>query len=253
VLAELLAQHIRAETGRPSEALQGMGSTVLFDALVKDEIDAYVDYSGTLWATILKRTGTPPPRAVVLAEVRRFLRTEYGIEVAAALGFENTYALAMGRDRAKELRVARIGDLADVAARLEIAGDYEFFQRAEWKALVATYGFDFAVERSMDPALMYRALAEGEVDVISAFSTDGRIAAFDLVLLEDDRGVIPPYDAIVLVSARLRREQPEVIEALRELAGAIDAETMRRLNLRVDRDGEAPESVARRFLADRGR
>jgi osmoprotectant transport system permease protein len=253
VLAELLAQQIRAETGRPSEALQGMGSTVLFDALVKDEIDAYVDYSGTLWATILKRTGTPPPRAVVLAEVRRFLRTEYGIEVAAALGFENTYALAMGRDRAKELRVARIGDLTDVAARLEIAGDYEFFQRAEWKALTSSYTLPFRSTRTMDPTLMYSAVAAGKVDVISAYSTDGRIAALDLVLLEDERAVIPPYDALILVGSEVQTRAPEAVDALRNLAGTIDARAMQRMNSAVDQTSQTPQAVAHEFLDNLGK
>jgi osmoprotectant transport system permease protein len=88
------------------------------------------------------------------------------------------------------------------------------------------------------------------VDVISAFSTDGRIAAFDLALLEDERGVIPPYDAIVLASARLAREAPAVLEALRGLEGAIDAETMQRMNLAVDAGGRTPAQVAQEFLQD---
>ncbi|MEN8181241.1 MAG: ABC transporter permease/substrate-binding protein [Myxococcota bacterium] len=253
VLAEILAQHLRTETGRPTEALQGLGSTVLFDALAKDEIDVYVDYSGTLWATILKRTGTPPARAVVLEEVTAYLAEEHGIAVAAALGFENTYALAMRADRARSLWVARIGDLASVAPSLEIAGDYEFFQRAEWAALTAAYTLPFGSTRTMDPTLMYSAVAEGEVDVISAYSTDGRIAALDLVLLEDERGVIPPYDALVLVGAALQARAPDAVEALRGLAGAIDAPTMQRMNGAVDQDGETPREVAKRFLGKRSR
>ena len=97
-------------------------------------------------------------------------------------------------------------------------------------------------------SLMYQAVAEGQVDVISAFSTDGRIAAQQITLLEDDRGAIPPYDAIVLVGARLASEQPQAVAALAGLAGAIDAERMRRMNLAVDRDGRSPAEVAREFL-----
>src|SRR5512134_2673135 len=101
----------------------------------------------------------------------------------------------------------------------------------------------------MDPALMYEAVVQGEVDVISAFSTDGRIAAHGLRLLDDERGVIPPYDAVVLVGPRLRAEAPEAIAAVAALAGSIDAAAMRRMNLAVDRDGAAPAEVARRFVA----
>jgi osmoprotectant transport system permease protein len=252
ILAEILAQHVRTETGRPSEALEGLGSQVVFDALVKDEIDAYVDYSGTLWATVLKRPGTPPGREIVLAEVRQFLEEEHEIEVAAVLGFENTYALGMRADRARALGVAQIGDLARVAPQLEIAGDYEFFQRAEWRALTAAYELPFRSTRTMDPTLMYTAVAEGEVDVISAYSTDGRIAALDLVLLEDERGVIPPYDAIVLVGAGLKRRAPNAVGALRSLAGTIDASAMQRMNAAVDQEGRTPRDTATTFLAESG-
>jgi osmoprotectant transport system permease protein len=254
VLAELLAGWIARETGRPSRALHGLGSTVLFDALVKGEIDAYVDYSGTLWATILKQEGAPPARAVVLREVTAFLARERGIAVAAVLGFENAYALAMRADRARELGVTRIGDLTGVADGLEIAGDYEFFQRAEWRALTAAYALPFRNTRTMDPTLMYAAVAAGEVDVISAYSTDGRIAALELVLLEDELGVIPPYDALVLVGPALQGRAPEAVEALGRLAGEIDAGAMRRMNLAVDQGGRTPAEVARDFLAgERGR
>jgi osmoprotectant transport system permease protein len=180
--------------------------------------------------------------------VERYLAAERGIVVAGALGFENSYALAMRADHARELGVARISDLARPARELEIGGDYEFFARAEWRALVEAYGLAFRAQRAMDPSLMYDALREQEVDVISAFSTDGRIDAFGLVVLEDDRRVIPPYDAIVLVSGRLERERPDVLAALRELAGSIDAAAMRRMNAAVDAQGRSPAEVAREFV-----
>jgi osmoprotectant transport system substrate-binding protein/osmoprotectant transport system permease protein len=248
VLGELLSSWLERETGLPCETLQNLGSTVLFDALEQGEIDAYVDYSGTLWATILKRAGPPPARAQVLADVTQGLAQKYGIRVAAVLGFENTYALAMRNEEAAALRVRRISDLVARAPSLEIAGDYEWFQRAEWRALVATYGLAFRATRTMDPTLLYGALAEGAVDVISAYSTDGRITAYDLVLLEDDRGVIPPYDALVLTSARLQVRAPAVVAALARLDGAIDAAAMQRMNLAVDRDGRTPREVVREFL-----
>jgi osmoprotectant transport system permease protein len=248
VLSEILAQHVAAETGIPSQTVQSLGSTVAFDALRSNEIDVYVDYSGTIWATVMKRDDVPGDREQVLEEVRDYLEREHGITLVGALGFENTYALGMRADRARELGIRRISDLAAAAPGLEIGGDYEFFQRPEWKSLRRAYGLAFRARRSMDSSLMYRAVASGEVDVISAFSTDGRIAALDIALLEDDRGVIPPYDAIVLASPRLAEEQPEVVAALGELTGSIDADAMRRMNLAVDRDGRAPAEVARDFL-----
>ena len=251
VLAEVLAQRVSAATGHATASLPSLGSTVAFDALAADDLDLYVDYSGTIWATIMKREGSRPDRAALLEQVRRFLADEHGIEVVAALGFENTYALAMRRDRAEGLGVARLSQLGPLTPRLSVGGDYEFFARAEWRDLVAAYGLRFGEERSMDPALLYAAADAGEVDLISAYSTDGRIAALGLVLLEDDRAVIPPYDALVLASPALARERPEVLAALRPLAGAIEAETMRRLNHAVDAGGQGPAGVAARFLSER--
>jgi osmoprotectant transport system permease protein len=253
VLAELLAGRIARETGAPTQVLSSLGSTVLFDALGAGEIDVYVDYTGTLWATILRRSGPPPPREAVLAEVRRVLADDYGVTVAAVLGFENAYALAMRGERARALGIATVGELAPRAPALEIGADYEFLARPEWRALAGAYGLAFHSQRSMDPSLMYEALAQGQVDVISAFSTDGRIAALDLVLLRDERGVIPPYDAVVLVGPRLVRGRPDVLRALRRLEGAIDAGTMQRLNGEVDQGGRSPREVANEWLAARAR
>jgi osmoprotectant transport system permease protein len=100
----------------------------------------------------------------------------------------------------------------------------------------------------MDPTLMYAAVAEGEVDVVAAYSTDGRIAAYDLAVLDDERGAIPPYDALVLASRAFAERAPDALGALERLAGSIDGETMRGMNLAVDRDGRSPRDVARAFL-----
>ena len=251
VLAAILAGRIDERTGAPTRIVPSLGSTVAFDALRDGTLDCYVDYTGTIWATIMRRTDVPAERGAVLAEVTRYLREHHGIGVVGALGFENAYALVMRADRAAAANARRISDLAPRAPGLTIAGDYEFFSRVEWTSLSRAYGLRFAAERSMDPSLMYAAVAAGDVDVASAFSTDGRIAAFDLRVLEDDRGAIPPYDAIVLASARLARDEPRVVAALASLSGAIDAAAMRRMNAAVDQEGRSPDEVARAFLARR--
>jgi osmoprotectant transport system permease protein len=166
-----------------------------------------------------------------------------------ALGFENTYALAMKGEAAHRQGVVRISQLVPLAPRLALGSDYEFLQRAEWHALRDRYGLRFREERSMDPALIVQAIAQDQVDVISAYSTDGRLAAERLVVLEDDLGVIPPYDAILLASPRLARERPDLVRALARLEGTIDAPAMRRMNLAVDGGGRTPAEVAREFEA----
>lgn len=249
VLAEVLARQIHRKTGAAAEVLASLGSTVAFDALVRGEIDAYVEYTGTIRSTLMHRTGAGEGRAAVLTEVGRWLRETHGVGVACSLGFENTYAFALRRARASELGLSRLSDLAPKAARLRAAGDYEFWSRSEWADVKRAYDLDFAERRVMDPSLLYAAVAGGQVDVITAYSSDGRISAYDLITLEDDRGAIPPYDAIVLVSRSLGERRPDVVAALHALEGTIDVEHMRAMNAAVDRDGKSPAAVAEEFLA----
>jgi osmoprotectant transport system permease protein len=248
ILSAILGDQIHRETGLPIKLVQSLGSTVAFDALRTGEIDAYVEYSGTIWATLMKRTDVPEDRKEVLRAVSRWLSDEHAGVLVGALGFENTYALAMRGAEARSLGIRTISDLARHASGMTIGGDYEFFQRAEWTAVKERYGIAFADQRSMDPSLMYQAVANGDVDVISAFSTDGRIAAFDLAVLEDDKHVIPPYDAIILASPRLAREHPEALASLRALTGTITPDRMRAMNLAVDRRNQSPSEVAATFI-----
>src|SRR5690606_28016648 len=179
-------------------------------------------------------------------EMGGWLKQERGVELLGALGFENAYALAMRRERAEELGIRTIADLAARAPQLAVGGDYEFFDRPEWAALRDAYGLRFANRRQMDSTFMYGAIVNGEVDVISAFSSDGRIARFDLVVLEDPKQALPPYDAVLLLSPR-RADDEELRRALAPLVGRIDVELMREANLRADReqDKETPAQAAR--------
>ncbi|MFG0330340.1 MAG: ABC transporter permease/substrate-binding protein [Phycisphaerales bacterium] len=235
ILVELIAQRL-VDAGIPVERSVGLGSTMAFDALVNGNIDLYVDYSGTIWANHMKRDATAAPW-VVLAEMNAYLAAEHEIRSLGSLGFENAYALAMRRSQAQDLGVQSIADLAAHAGAMRVGGDYEFFGRPEWTQIRDAYGLRFDEQVSYDSTLMYEAVANGEVDVISAFSSDGRIAAYDLVTLEDPQQVIPPYDAVVLLGPRIANESL-VVEALRPLIESIDVEEMRRANLQVDRDDD---------------
>ncbi len=248
VLSAAIAGWVEHETGRPTALVQSLGSLVAFDALDSGEIDIYVDYTGTLWANEMGRAEIRAGRAEMLEEVREFLEAGHGMTLSATLGFENSYALAVRAAEADRLGLRTIGDLVVHAPRLGIGADVEFFARPEWTAVRDTYGLAFREQRAMDASLMYQAAATEEVDVIAAYTTDGRITAYDLLVIEDDRGAIPPYDAIVLAGSRLAREAPDVLRALGQLEGAIDAERMRAMNLRVDEQGEDPATVAAAFV-----
>ncbi len=244
ILASLIAQRIRA-TGHPVTERSGLGSSLAFQALVANELDVYVDYSGTLWNDVLRRNSAPS-RAEMLRELARTLRHRYGVTLLGSLGYENAYVLAMRPGEAKALGVHSIADLARVAPRLRLGGDLEFFARPAWRDLVRRYGLHFRTLRQFEPTFMYQALMSREVDVISAFSSDGRIAADHLVVLKDPLHVIPPYDAVILLAPR-RAHDPVLRAALAPLVGAIPIALMRRANYMVDRPHakRSPRQAAR--------
>jgi osmoprotectant transport system permease protein len=230
VLAALIEQRLEAR-GLSAQGRNGLGSGVIFNALAANDIDVYVDYSGTIWANRLGRIDAPP-REAVLAEVGRWLNKTYGIRMLGPLGFENAYALAMPRARAEKLGIRTIADLAAHAPELSIAGDYEFFERPEWKTIRDAYGLRFRAQRTMQPDFMYQAVAHGDVDVVSAYTSEGRIAQYDLVVLDDPMRAIPPYDAILLLAPK-RANDEALMAALKPLIHAIPVELMRAANLRA--------------------
>jgi osmoprotectant transport system permease protein len=242
ILAEALADRLRA-AGYRTHKSTNLGSTVLYESLRTNAIDAYIDYTGTIWATIMARTD-PPDRARVMDEVSAFMLERDGIVCLGGLGFENTYALAMRREQAERLNIRTIDDLRTRARELRIGSDYEFFQRNEWRQLRDTYELEFADRVTLEPNLMYEACRSGAVDVVTSYSTDGRIVAFDLVVLEDTRQVFPPYDAIILLSPRAAADE-RIVEALKPLIGAVDDDAMRSANAAVDIEGRSPEVVGR--------
>jgi len=243
VLSALIAQRLRA-AGFSASSRPGLGSNVIFDALLSGDIDVYVDYSGTLWVNQFHRTDMLP-REKLLEELKDILARQ-GVTLLGELGFENAYALVMPRKRAEALGIRSIGDLASHAATMSIAGDYEFFSRPEWASLQKTYGLSFRAQRTMQPDFMYAAVASGEVDVIAGYTSDGLITKYDLVVLEDSRHAIPPYDAVLLLSPKRARDQALQV-ALKPLLGRIDIADMREANLRANGNDAAasPEAVAR--------
>jgi osmoprotectant transport system permease protein len=244
ILGELLAERLK-RAGFSAEQ-QRLGETILFQSLLGGEIDCYVDYSGNIWT--LEMNQKPADRATVLAGVNRFL-ADRGVLCMGPLGFENAYALAMTRQKATELKIQSLDDLARHAPRLKVGGDNQIFLRQEWRDLCEQYHLKFDTQRPMDPTFMYSAVADGKVDVITAYTSDGRIKTFDLVLLPQhpSRRVFPPYDALLLVSKKAS-QRPGFQESLRPLLGAIDLENMRRANERADVEGVLPQRVGLELL-----
>tara|TARA_R110000868_G_scaffold545_4_gene4061 strand:+ start:16237 stop:17793 length:1557 start_codon:yes stop_codon:yes gene_type:complete len=247
ILAELM-QGVLEDAGAVVERRDNLGSTIAFDALRSGEIDVYIDYTGTIWATVMQRPQATQ-RHLMLAEMTAWLHERDGILTLGRLGFENAYGFAMTRARAAELGADSLSDLAPLAGELTVGGDPEVFARSEWIGTRDAYGLDAMHTRAMDSTFMYGAVRDGQVDLISAYTTDGRIAAYDLVLLDDPANILPPYDAVILLSPRAAA-MPGLAEALAPLVDAIDGDAMRGANRLVDLERQTPTQAAA-WLASR--
>jgi osmoprotectant transport system permease protein len=233
ILAELIGARLEA-AGYEVELRENLGSAVVHSAVASSNVDISVDYTGTIWTNYLGRKDNPG-REAMYETIRDWEWRQNKVKVLGRLGFENAYAFAMRADRAAELGVSSLGDLVAVAPQLTVGGDPEFFERPEWIAVRDAYGLRFARSRNFAPTFMYNALQSGEADVISAYTSDGRIAADKLVVLADPEGALPSYDALLMLSPRIA-ENEGVIAALTPLLGAISVEAMREANLAVDRE-----------------
>jgi glycine betaine/choline ABC-type transport system substrate-binding protein len=250
LLAEIVAQQIERRTGLPVERRLHLGGTfVCHQALVSGEIDAYVEYSGTALTAVLEHAPLHDPDSV-LRVVRAAYADRFALVWGEPFGFDNTFAVTVRRADAEREGLRTIGDLARVAPRWRAGFGYEFLERPDgFAGLARTYGLTFASPpTAMDLGLTYRALADGRVDVIAGNSTDGLIAALDLVVLEDDRRYFPPYNAAPVVRRVVIERHPAVRAALAELAGRITDAEMRRLNALADVERRDLAVIAREWL-----
>jgi osmoprotectant transport system permease protein len=252
VLAEMFSQLLEAR-GIRVDRRPGLGATeIAFRALRTNAIDVYPEYTGTGLLAILHETPNGDARGV-FQRVSSEFRTRYGVRWLAPLGFQNSYAIAVRRSTADSLRLRTLSDLARASSRLRAGLTADFVGRADGlPGLQRVYGMQLKDVRVLGPAVKYQALAGGQVDVIDGYSTDGLIARYDLVVLDDDKRFFPPYEASALVSPRLSAENPDALIALGELSGRINESFMRTLNKRVEVDGAAASDVARDALKTLG-
>ena len=244
ILARVIGHRLEA-AGYRVRYKENLGSAVVFGAVANGEVDVYVDYAGTRWTNEMKRAENPA-RADMVSGVTAWTKAERGVTTLGPLGFENAYALAMRGEVARAKGIASIADLAVAAPGLTLGADLEFLDRPEWATIRKAYRLNFARQRTFNPTFMYDALKSGDADVISAFSSDGRIAADGLVVLSDPKGAIPSYDALLLLGPRASRDT-RLMAVLKPLVGAITVDKMRRANFMVDRstDKRSPDDAAR--------
>jgi osmoprotectant transport system permease protein len=249
ILGELMAQSIERYAGLAVDRRLNLGGTFICDrALQSGDIDLYVEYSGTALTAVFNQ---PVQRdgATVLGLVRQQY-ADTGRSTLQPLGFSNTFAILVRSADASARGLTRLSQLGAHAPGWRAAFGYEFLERPDgFTGLAATYGLRFLEPpRVMDLTLIYRALAQGQVDVVAGDATAGLIEALDLTMLEDDRQYFPPYDAVPVMHTPTLLRHPEIGAAVNRLGGRVTAADMRRMNYAVDAGRQDPAAVVSAFL-----
>jgi osmoprotectant transport system substrate-binding protein len=256
VLAELFAQQIEAHTALHVERRVNLGGTLIcHGALLAGQLDLYPEYTGTALTAILKLPLKEGEQSSgVLQAVREEYHKQFGVEVMPPLGFNNTFAIVVRGDDGTKLHLRTVSDTQPYSAHWRVGVGYEFLERPDgYRGWTAAYGLHFSGEpRILDLGLLYRALAEHQVDVVAGNSTDGTIAALNMTALEDDRHYFPPYEAVPLVREATLEKHPEIRAPLEALSGKISEEEMRHLNYEVDGEHRDPAVVVRAFRQSQG-
>lgn len=254
ILGEILAQQIEANTDLNVDRRFNLGGTFICHEAVKaGKIDGYVEYTGTAFTAILQEKPITDPQAVY-CQVKQTYRDKFRLEVMPSLGFENTFAIVIRQEDAKRLQIQTLSEAAKYTPQWQAGFGYEFLEREDgYPGLAKTYGLKFARSpQAMDLGLMYKALAEKQVDLVAGNSTDGLIPVLDLVILEDDKRYFPPYEAVPVFNQKTLIQYPQLQTTITQLSGLISASEMQQLNYQVDNNARPVKDVVRTFLTTKG-
>lgn len=257
IIAEIVKHLVEAKTDIQVKHLPNIDFRVTLAAMQTGDVDMYGSYSGSQFTTVLGQEVTKEwlDPAKVLEYCRVETARRFDTKLFGPLGFDNTYAIAVRRDFAEKHKLEKVSDLKALAPTLTIATDADFLHRDEvmsYNNFVKTYGLKFKKAVAMTYGLMYRAAYVKEVDVIMAYSSDGRMAAMDLKILKDDLQFFPPYDAIIVVRNKTLAAYPELRPVLDMLTGLISQGDIQKMNARADVDGHEIADIAKDFLKAKG-
>ncbi len=252
VLGELMSQMIEEHTDLTVEVLYLGGTTICHEALAAGEIDLYPEYTGTALTTILNHG-----KIVDADEAYKIVSEEYqekfDLTWSPTFGYSSPYAIAVRRKDAERNGWDKVSDLQVRASQLRAGFTSEFAERKDgYPGLKKTYNLTFKSVSDFEETMMYQAIAEGQVDVISAFLTNAKINVYDLKTLKDDKNFFPPYDAAAIIRRQILEQYPQVREAMAPLFGTLDIETIRQLNYEVDENQRQPAAAAREYLVREG-
>ena len=253
IVAQMISVLIETETGKKTEVTEFGGTNIVFEALKNDEVDIYPEYTGTAYGAVLAQDELKDPQKVY-DYVKEEYMNQWGITWGGAMGFNNTYTFAVRPEIAQQYNLKTFSDLSKVASELRMISTTEFMERSDGlPGIKSTYGgFEFKDEKTLDPGLRYAAIDQNEGDVMDAFSTDGKLIEFGLVVLEDDKNFFPPYYAAALYRKGFAEENKDIYDAVEKLAGMISDKEMQELNFEVDNKGTNERTVAENFLKAKG-
>jgi osmoprotectant transport system permease protein len=254
ILVHMMASLIEAKTDLKVVRKPFLGGTeVTHSALTKGDIDIYPEYTGTGWTAVLKQKPIGGKPEETYRQVKAQYERNFRVTWLKPIGFNNTYTLSMRKDKAERLKIRTFSDLAAQSPNLVLGATHEFLERPDgYQGLANVYPMRFKSLKGLDPGLTYGAVKEGTTDVNDAFSTDGRIVAFHLQVLEDDKRFFPPYYAAAIIRMDTLQAHPELAKVLNLLAGKIDDKTMSLLNGQVDLKGKQAREVAENWLRTTG-
>lgn len=231
-----------------------MGKTAfLFNALKSDDIDGYLEFTGTVLGELTKEPLKSKEEKKVYEQAKQSLEKKYQMTMLKPMKYNNTYALAVKRDFAKQHNIRTIGDLNKVKDQLKPGFTLEFNDRPDgYKAVQKAYNLNLDNIRTMEPKLRYQAINKGNINLIDAYSTDAELKQYDMVVLKDDKHVFPPYQGAPLFKESFLKKHPEIKKPLNKLENKISDEDMQVMNYKVTVKNEDPYTVAKDYLKAKG-
>lgn len=253
VLGQLFAVMIENHTDYKTDVKELGGTKIAHEALKNGDIALYPEYSGTAYAALLNESGLKDPDEVYNL-VKERLKAESNLDFLEPLGYNNTYTLAVRQETADKYNLKTFSDIAKVSNELVIGATMEFLEREDGMVGMKKVfsGMEFKEEEALDGGLRYTAIKDRKIDVTDAFSTDGKLITYNLVILEDDKNFFPPYYVAPLLNGEFAETHPKVAEALSKLAGQINETEMQNMNYRADEEGIPARAVAEEFLKEKG-
>ena len=228
------------------------GTIITWNALQSGQLSMYCEYTGTGLVDILKDPVTSDPNAAYQT-VKQQYPQKYHIDWLEPIGFNDTYAIAVPQSIATQYHLKTISDLGPVASNLVFGAEPEYFTRPDaYPGLIKTYGLHFKATKELNVGLKYEAAGNNQIQVVDAFSTDGALIKYNMVVLQDDKHFFPPYYAAPIVREDILKAYPQVSTILNKLAGKIDDTTMQKLNYQVDVQHQSADTVAKQFLVSQG-